>query len=180
MRSVRRSVHLGQGGDTVLDDNAELGATYFSDRLSLRAAFIGGNIDAASAFARWSMRWAEHLGVREDRNRVPAPKPVVELFVFSPDDSVELAYAVAYMCEIIWGEHRFAGIAHVANDRIEALRDSRLIVDTTTAPRSSRSGFDLEAYRSSSRMDAMMFAPQSELFFVDDGVDLMSVLPQFD
>lgn len=126
------------------------------------------------------MRWAEHLGVHEDKGRLPASRPVVELFVYCSEESVELAHAVAYLCECTWADRGFAGMAHVATDRIDALRDSRAIVDSTSAQFHSKSVFSLEAYRSSSRMDAMMFAPQADLYFIDEGSDSWIALPRFD
>lgn len=94
---------------------------------------------------------------------------------------MELAYAVAYLCECTWADRGFAGMAHVVvTDCIDALRDSRAIVDSTSAPFHSKSDFSLEAYRSSSRMDAMMFAPQADLYFIDEGSDPWIALPCFD
>lgn len=93
---------------------------------------------------------------------------------------MELAHAVAYLCECTWADRGFAGMAHVATDRIDALRDSRAIVDGSSAPSHSKSVFSLEAYRSSSRMDAMMFAPQADLYFIDEGSDPWIALPRFD
>lgn len=93
---------------------------------------------------------------------------------------MELAYAVAYLCECTWSDRGFAGMAHVVTDRIDALRDSRAIVDSTSAPSHSKNVFSLEAYRSSSRMDAMMFAPQADLYFIDEGSDPWIALPRFD
>lgn len=93
---------------------------------------------------------------------------------------MELAYAVAYLCECTWADRGFAGMAHVATDRIDALRDSRAIVDSTSAPSHSKSVFSLEAYRSPSRMDAMMFAPQVDLYFIDECSDPWIALPRFD
>ena len=127
------------------------------------------------------MRWAEHLGVHEDKGRLPASRPVVELFVYCPEESVELAYAVAYLCECTWADRGFAGMAHVVvTDRFDALRDSRAIVDSTSVPSHSKSVFSLEAYRSSSRMDAMMFAPQADLYFIDEASDPWIALSRFD
>lgn len=93
---------------------------------------------------------------------------------------MELAHAVAYLCECNWADRGFAGMAHVATDRIDALRDSRAIVDSSSEPSHSKSVFSLEAYRSSSRMDAMMFAPQADLYFIDEGSDPWIALPRFD
>lgn len=93
---------------------------------------------------------------------------------------MELACAVAYLCECTWADRGFTGMAHVVTDRIDALRDSRAIVDSTSAPSHSKSVFSLEAYRSSSRMDAMMFAPQADLYFIDEGSDPWIALPRFD
>lgn len=93
---------------------------------------------------------------------------------------MELAYVVAYLRECTWADRGFAGMAHVVTDRIDALRDSRVIVDSTSAPSHSKSVFNLEAYRSSSRMDAMMFAPQADLYFIDEGSDLWIALLRFD
>lgn len=158
---ARAAVYLiknEQGEDFFLYSDGELESACFTGQIPLRATFIGGDLDAANAFSLWGMRWAEHLGVHEDRGRLPAPRPVIELFVYCPEESVELAYAVAYLCECTWADYGFAGMAHVATDRIDALRDSRVIVDSTSAPSHSKSVFSLEAYRSSSRMDAMMFA----------------------
>ncbi len=157
-----------------------LASACFTGQIPLRATFIGGDLDAANAFALWAMRWAQHLGAHEDKGRLPASRPVVELFVYCPEESVELAYAVAYLCECVWADHGFAGMAHVVTDRIDALRDSRVIIDATSAPSHPKSGFNLEAYRSSSRMDAMMFAPQADLYFIDDGADPWIALPRFD
>lgn len=67
-----------------------------------------------------------------------------------------------------------------ATDRIDAPRDSRAIVDSTSAPSHFKSAFSLEVYRSSSRMDAMMFAPQADLYFIDEGSDPWIALPRFD
>lgn len=167
------------GKDAALIHSVELGSVGFASNAPLRATFVGGDLDVANAFALWSMQWAKHLGVREDRHRRPAPLPVVELFVLCPEEAVELAYAVAYLCECIWADAGFAGMAHVATDRIDALRDSSVIVDTTTAPAQSMSGFDLEAYRSSTRMDAMLLAPRAELYFIDEGTDPWTVLPRY-
>ena len=157
-----------------------LASACFTGQIPLRATFIGGDLDAANAFALWAMRWAQHLGAHEDKGRLPASRPVVELFVYCPEESVELAYAVAYLCECAWADHGFAGMAHVVTDRIDALRDSRVIIDATSAPSHPKSGFNLEAYRSSSRMDAMLFAPQADLYFIDDGADPWIALPRFD
>lgn len=35
------------------------------------------------------MRWAEHLGVHEDKGRLPASRPVVELYVYCPETAPE-------------------------------------------------------------------------------------------
>ena len=113
-----------------MNSDGGLESACFTGQIPLRATFIGGNLDAANAFSLWGMRWAEHLGVHEDRGRLPAPRPVIELFVYCPEESVELAYAVAYLCECTWADYGFAGMAHVATDRIDALRDSQVIVDS--------------------------------------------------
>ena len=169
-----------QGGGSALDSDVGFASACSTAQLPLRATFIGGDLDAASAFALWALRWAQHLGAREDKGRFPASRPVVELFVYCPEESVELAYAVAYLCECVWADHGFAGMAHVATDRIDALRDSRVIIDSSSAPSHPKSGFNLEAYRSPSRMDAMMFAPQADLYFIDEGKDPWIALPRFD
>lgn len=163
-----------------MDSDVELASACSTAQLPLRATFIGGDLDAANAFALWAMRWAAHLGAREDRGRFPASRPVVELFVYCPEESVELAYAVAYLCECVWADHGFAGMAHVVTDRIDALRDSWVVVDSTSATSHPKGGFNLGAYRSSSRMDAMMFAPQAGLYFIDEGKDPWIALPRFD
>lgn len=77
-----------------MNSDGGLESACFTGQIPLRATFIGGNLDAANAFSLWGMRWAEHLGVHEDRGRLPAPRPVIELFVYCPEESVELAYAV--------------------------------------------------------------------------------------
>lgn len=107
-----------------MNSDGGLASACFTGHIPLRATFIGGDLDAANAFALWGMRWA--------------------------------------------------------TDRIDALRDSRAIVDSTSAPSHSKSAFSLEAYRSSSRMDAMMFAPQADLYFIDEGSDPWIALPRFD
>ena len=144
------------------------------------APHLLADLVAANAFALWAMRWAAHLGAYEDKGRFPAFRPVVELFVYCPEESVELAYAVAYLCECVWADHGFAGMAHVVNDRIDALCNYRVIIDSASARSHPKSGFSLEAYRSSSRMDAMMFAPQADLYFIDEGKDSWIALPRFD
>lgn len=163
-----------------MNSDGGLAPACFTGQIPLRATFIGGDLDAANAFALWGMRWAEHLGVHEDKGRLPASRHVVELFVYSPEESVELAYVVAYLFECTWADRGFACTAYVVTDRIDVLRDSRVIVDSTSAPSHSKSVFSLEAYRSSSRMDAMMFAPQVDLYFIDEGSDPWIASPRFD
>lgn len=173
-------IKIEQGEDFFLNSDGGLASACFTGQIPLRATFIGGDLDAANAFALWGMRWAEHLGVHEDKGRLSASRPVVELFAYCPEESVELAYAVAHLCECTWADRGFAGMAHVVTDRIDAPRDSRAIVDSTSAPSHFKSAFSLEVYRSSSRMDAMMFAPQADLYFIDEGSDPWIALPRFD
>ena len=108
------------------------------------------------------------------------PRPVIELFCILSGGKRGAWLTPLRIYECIWADYGFAGMAHVATDRIDALRDSRVIVDSTSAPSHSKSVFSLEAYRSSSRMDAMMFAPQADLYFIDEGSDPWVALPHYD
>ena len=141
-----------------MNSDGGLASACFTGQIPLRVTFIGGDLDASNAFALWGMRWAEHLGVHEDKGRLPASGPVVELFVYCPEESVELAYAVAHLCECTWADRGSAGMAHVVTDRIDVLRDSRAIVDSTSAPSHSKSVFSFEAYRSSSFLNPFRYS----------------------
>lgn len=164
--------------------------SYSGDRKGdrpFRFVFIGGDLDVAGEFASWIVDWCAVNGFREDKRRFPAPSPLVEVNVYCPDESAELAFAVACLCECKWGMTGFAGIAHVSKDRIEALVDADLILDTTLSSSldcgsSSRASFkkpvSIEEYQEAARMDAMMFAPRAQLIFLKKDDHLDEILPK--
>ena len=97
----------------------------------LRLAYLGQDIDTARALAEALPEVTRAHGPMEDALASPAPAPVAEVTVFADDGGVELAQAIACVCETAWASGRFAGLAHAVSERHKALIGADIVVDAT-------------------------------------------------
>lgn len=98
---------------------------------TLRLAYLGQDIDTARSLAEALPAATSAHGLVEDASSSPAPAPVAEVTVFAGDGGVELAQAIACVCEASWASTRFAGLAHAVSERHKALIGADIVVDAT-------------------------------------------------
>ena len=157
--------------DAMRNADAEAGAV-----ATLRVAYLGSDIDAVKDVAVWCEGWAASRGAVEVRGAGAAPAPLVELMVYAGMDNVDEAEVVAIACEGAWSKTRFAGLAHVAPERHNALLAADLVVDATAvAARESASGADPRA-RDTLEMDMLFLAPDAPLAVLEPGEPVTETL----
>ncbi len=142
----------------------------------LHIAYVGEDIDAAKEAAAWAVTEAHKRGMREERDASGAPAPLVELFVYAGMGREDLAGIIALACEGVWAAAAFAGMAHVAPERHNALLGADVVVDALgLAPTDDASRSIAEEQRTLP-LDMAFLAPDAQLITLTAGEPVIETL----
>ena len=138
----------------------------------LHIAYVGEDIDAAKDVATWAATEACERGLREEPGASGAPAPLVELFIYAGMGMEDLAGIIALACEGVWAATAFAGMAHVAPERHNALLGADVVVDALCLAPASDDARSIAEEHQTLPLDMTFLAPDAQLVVLRAGQTL--------
>lgn len=135
----------------------------------LHIAYVGEDIDAAKGLAAWAVEEARDRGLHEERGVSGAVEPVVEIFVYAGMGQESLAQVIALACEGVWSKMAFAGMAHVAPERHNALLGADVVVDAMGLASSDGTLCSIAEEHQTLQLDLAFLAPDARLITLTAG-----------
>lgn len=142
----------------------------------LHIAYVGEDIDAAKDVATWAATEACERGLREEPGASGAPAPLVELFIYAGMGMEDLAGIIALACEGVWAATAFAGMAHVAPERHNALLGADVVVDALCLAPASDDARSIAEEQRTLPLDMAFLAPDAQLITLAAGEPVTETL----